>query len=738
MRENPNKLMTTAEGRLLISELQTQYAELEGLFVGLQSQVSAIPVNTTPTQNPSGAVNQIRNGDYSHSVDSWYNDGAVDDSRYECAWWYSQPIQAGQPMYKNTTKTGGATLTCGTVSTVTDTIRHSPHYFITGMAVTFSGTAGVDLPAPIVVGTIYYIIVYDSDRFQIAATYADAIAGTEIPLTTTTTGGDVVFNYTLKEETDTEYSLSFSDWDWPTGSARFQGETDVSCFFPALNAVQPGYTYVAVGSFVKLNQYIACQAEVRLFAGLYANSTALAGWDWVYGSFDISYEIIVPTGYTYVGGVAYTYQIHTVTNRDFTLNSTLLNVADGPASADWTAGVRVVLTWNRVLNFGVNSYNVYRTGSGSGNVRLYNVVNGTTYIDNNSFQETGTIPAADYSKLIAYTSTNADIVNTLPYQGDPLNPIWAPIPFSLKVPQNFDMGDVVLEDGVWLRIGFQGAPDRLDLDLPDGEIRDADTLLTTVSSSQFRADQVGCDVDIYVTTDSVFSTTIASYVNANEVVLADPAPDSATDRRVYIHEGAPDHCISMDLTHVGFVPGATFAYNPEDMSPDRGIPPVVPNGTTQGGNPGGQPPHTPDGHPVCLWLDEEVVLFGGEKIPIGQLKLGDKLDNGYRSYNTVVEIKDGVSDVWLLVVENGAELLASPTKQVFLDKGVKKALSRIKKGDIVLTSLGKSKVLSNERAMKKQIVRQIGLHPTETFLAGGRDVTVMVSNAKPIEINPQV
>ena len=159
----------------------------------------------------------------------------------------------------------------------------------------------------------------------------------------------------------------------------------------------------------------------------------------------------------------------------------------------------------------------------------------------------------------------------------------------------------------------------------------------------------------------------------------------------------------------------------------------MPNGTSQGGNPGGQPPNTPDGHPVCLWINEMVTLFGGEKIAVEELKIGDKLDNGDGGFNTVVEISDGVSDVWLLVAENGAELLASPTKQVFIRKGVKKVLSTIKKGDKVLTSLGESEVLSNERALRNQIVRQISLTPKESFLAGGRDVMVVVSNRKPLE-----
>jgi len=728
MRQGPNRLMTDAEGRLLVSELQTMLGELESQVVGLQSQVNNIPVNTTPTQNPSGAANQVWNGDYSHSVNSWSQIATADNGRYECKAWYSHPILDAQPMYKNNTDAGAISLTCGTVSTVTDTIRHSPHFFVTGMAVVFTGTAGVDLPAPIVVGTIYYVIVYDTDRFQIAATYADAIAGTEIPLTTTTTGGGVTFNYALKEDSSTMYSASFGDWDWPTGSARFQGATDISTYFPG-NNIQPGYTYVMVGSFVKLNQYITCDQEIRLFAGLYANSTA-DGWGWVYGAFEIDYEII---GTVTGAGTSRDYLINVQTNRDFTINSTVLTIANAPTDADFGAGTRVILTWKKVLNFGVNSYNIYRK-TGATYVNLFNVINGTTYIDNNAFQASAVgYPTADYDKLIAYTSTNSNIVANLPYQGDPLNPNWSPIPFSLKVPQNFDMGDVIIDDAFWLRMGFLGAPDRLDLDLPDGIITDTDTTLQTASSGQFTADQVGCAIDVYIANDVVLSTTIASYTNANEVEMADPAPDTNTDRRIYIHEGAPYHCISVDLTHVGFVPGATFAYNAEDISPDRGIPPVTPNGTTQGGNPGGQPPNTGDGTPVCLWIDELVTLYSGERVPINQLNLGDKLDNGYGGYNIVVEIKDGSSEVWLLVTENGGELLASPTKQVYIDKGVKKVLSRIKKGDNVLTNLGSSKVLVNQRAMKKQIVRQIGLTPTDTFLAGSKQVVVMVSNNKPID-----
>lgn len=717
---------------LLTSELQAYMGYVNEQLAALQSQVNAIPTNSTPTQNPSAAVNQIRNGNHSHSVYTWEQAGGGTDAVYQDAWWYSHPIVDGQAMFKNNTYSGNASLTLGVVSG--DNITITAHGLITGTACKVTGS----IPAPLALATVYYVIVIDANTIQMASSWANAIAETQITLTDTVTGGSLRYNYALQNESSTVYSPTFSDWDWDTGSARFQGATDISCFLPG-NNVEPGYTYYAVGSFVRLNQYIACDPSVRLFAGLYANSNALAGWDWVYGTFEISLDIVVPSGYTYVGGETYTYQIHTVTNREFTVNSSVKTTTDGPTLADFNAGCRVVLTWNKVLNFGVNSYNIYRTGgTPAANVRLYNVVNGTTYIDNNSFQETGTIPAADYDKLIAYTSTSAGIVATLPYQGDPLNPMWAVIPFAIKVPQNFDMSDAVIDDGFWLRFGFLNVTGNLDIDVDDGII-DETTTLRTASSGQFTADQIGCTVDIYIADDAIQSTTITAYTNANEVTIADAAVETDTNKRIYIHEGAPSHAISVDLQHLGFVSGAAYAPNSEDISPDRGTPAVTPNGTTQGGNGGGQPPNTPDGVPVCLFHEESVTMWDGTRKQAHELQLGDKLADGFGGWNTVAELQDGVSDVWLLTLSNGAEILATPTKQIYVGDGHKKPLSVLQKNDIVLTGAfgvkpEQTTVLSKEKIMKRALVKQIGLVPKHSFLAGGREQQVLVDNRKPGEI----
>lgn len=730
MSLNDNQsLMTNKEARLQISEMQQQMSQLSGYVASLQSQISSIPVSTTPLPNPSGAVNQLRNGSHSHSVYTWTGTGVGTDAAYEDAWWYSHPIASGQAMHENTTNSN-ATLVLGAVNAALDRITITGHQLFTGLACTFTGS----MPAPLVAGTVYYIIALSPNIIQVAATEADAIAGVPIDLTTTTTGGNLVYNFALKNSTSTTYALTMSDWDWTTGTARFEGATDVSCPLPG-NNIEPGYTYYAVGSFVKVNQYIACDRSVRLFAGLYAHSTALAGWDWVYGDNTVTATVIPGTPYT--GGVSTDYLVHTVTNRDFTVNSSVVTVANGPTVTDFNNGARVLLSWAKVLNFGVNSYNVYRNTGGT-YVNLFNVVHGTTYIDNNSVLAAAAgYPSADYSKLIAYTSTSAGIVDALPHQGDPLDPQWAVIPFAIKVPQNFNMGDVVIADRFWLRMGFLGVTGNFDLRMADGSITSGSPTVTTTSSGQFTAAMVGLTVDIRAIKDDsvIYTSTISGYTDANTITTAANAPTTQSPVYVYIYHAAPDHPIQMDIDHLGLVPGASYAPFSEDLT--RTLPPpVVPNGTTQGGNPGGQPPGTPDGTPVCLWLEEQVTMHDGTQKRIGDLAYGDKLADGFGGWNTVHEIQDGVSDIWLVVTENGAELVASPTKQVYTSTTTKKRLSAIHIGDIILTSDGVSSigspVIAKNPLKDRAIVRQIGLLPKHSFLAGSKDVRVIVDNRKPV------
>lgn len=73
----------------------------------------------------------------------------------------------------------------GTVATVTvgtDIIVIGPHWFSTGDAVVYSNGGGTSI-TPLVHNTVYYVIKSTSTSIQLALTYADAIALTEIDLT---------------------------------------------------------------------------------------------------------------------------------------------------------------------------------------------------------------------------------------------------------------------------------------------------------------------------------------------------------------------------------------------------------------------------------------------------------------------------------------------------------------------------------------------------------------------------
>lgn len=74
----------------------------------------------------------------------------------------------------------------------TDQITITGHGWITGTSFQLS-TVGT-LPAPFVAATDYYAIVIDANTIEVAATVADALAGTQIDITTTGTG---TFNATV-------------------------------------------------------------------------------------------------------------------------------------------------------------------------------------------------------------------------------------------------------------------------------------------------------------------------------------------------------------------------------------------------------------------------------------------------------------------------------------------------------------------------------------------------------------
>src|SRR5574343_313750 len=129
-----NGPIDSIETRQLISELQGAVSSQALALQNLVTQVATLPTTFPPGQTPQ-AVNQIRNGSFSHSVNSWADTVTADNGRYECAWYFSHPIVDGQEMFPNNSLSGGSgqiQLTLGVVSG--DQITITGHGLQTGTA----------------------------------------------------------------------------------------------------------------------------------------------------------------------------------------------------------------------------------------------------------------------------------------------------------------------------------------------------------------------------------------------------------------------------------------------------------------------------------------------------------------------------------------------------------------------------------------------------------------------------
>lgn len=104
------------------------------------------------------------------------------------------------------------------VTTADDTITIPAHGYVTGTAGVFS-TAGT-LPTGVTAGPTYYAIRVDVDTIKIAATYANAIAGTQIDLTTQGAGNSTF--------TPTEVTVGFMSDNSQAGYRVLWGITDAN------------------------------------------------------------------------------------------------------------------------------------------------------------------------------------------------------------------------------------------------------------------------------------------------------------------------------------------------------------------------------------------------------------------------------------------------------------------------------------------------------------------------------
>ncbi len=101
--------------------------------------------------------------------------------------------------------------TDGVIDTTLNTITITAHGFVTGLTVqaTTTGT----LPAPLLTGTDYYVIVVDADTIKLATTLNNALAGTAIDITDKGSNNAVG---TLTADALTGASLTFQGTNDPT------------------------------------------------------------------------------------------------------------------------------------------------------------------------------------------------------------------------------------------------------------------------------------------------------------------------------------------------------------------------------------------------------------------------------------------------------------------------------------------------------------------------------------------
>lgn len=371
-----------------------------------------------------------------------------------------------------------------------------------------------------------------------------------------------------------------------------------------------------------------------------------------------------------------------------------------------------------------------------------------SYIDNGSYLNdvVTAYPSADFEYLVAFTASLNNVVANL--NADGVDDTWDTLPFALRVPANYDHSLTDFDRKQWVRwnlIGLNGG--RLDTRVTDGSVLTGDATLTTTSSGQFTAGKVGKTVVITGRGGQVHTTTIASFTGVNEVEMTDVSPFDHDDgtATVVVEGGADLNVLYQDLAHLSFGENAVFSFHPDDLSPDRGIPPVAANGSNQGGTGGPTSGGGGDGGPICPWENEWItVTDGAGSIFQKQAKdlraatrdePGDYTIFGKR-IGEVIGLSYHVADIYRTETENGFVAYASDT-HTYLDSTGK---CRPSVSDEILTQINGKDVLtrvkSRELFMEKGVVVKIKLRHYHKYLIGqgeGKWSGIGSHNEKPID-----
>lgn len=133
------------------------------------------------------------------------------------------------------------TFTNSDVNTVAETITITSHGYVTGLAGYLPSTYGT--PAPIVGNDTYYIIVVNANTVKLATSYANALAGT--PVNLTTTGTAIMVFIPIGDGFLSNNGAATTDLSWTSGSS------DARSANVYVGEDQTYFTGIAAGQYVQ-------------------------------------------------------------------------------------------------------------------------------------------------------------------------------------------------------------------------------------------------------------------------------------------------------------------------------------------------------------------------------------------------------------------------------------------------------------------------------------------------------
>jgi hypothetical protein len=529
-------------------------------------------------------------------------------------------------------------------------------------------------------------------------------------------------NKTLKSSTHSAFSAAYGQWDSANGWALIGSDESLDALLPG-RFILPSRTHYVAFIIARLNQYVVFPDEAFLYAGFWLNNGVNSYWINGSNAFALNGNV---SGLA--NGVEQRYKVFARTDRGTSFLSAEKTFAAG-SGPNFAAGDTVNLSWDRLSDIGIISYDVYRyTPSIPEYKLLEQIESGATPTSTitRSRRSSAGYPTGNFDRSVALTTTRTgvtnNILNTIAIDG--VSAQWSTLSFPIPIPRDYDVG---LGTEQWLRIGIGGLTgDALDLQVKDAVV----TGTTNVESvsAQFVAGHAGMTVVLVDADGHSTTNTIASFTDSSHVVLTTPVTNATYT--MTIEGGAPKQSLLMDCVHSSYGDGATFSHNDQDYTPPRPQYPVsAPNGSSQGGTGEGGGP-SDGGGPIdrCVDVNEPILIVYGNQIMqkrIGDIGPGEVIESGNMIPNVIIDSKAfHCPNMWSIETQNGCSLKASPTHPIYRSRMDKTGipLKKLSVGDKVLTraagSYRQSKITKIGPTGQPGFIQMLTCSPTPSFIAG--------------------